>query len=176
MSHFDTAALEQSHLNLAADMLQSESAIRLRVRGASMLPALWPGDLLTIDPVPCAAVRTGEIVLYVRKQRVVIHRLVHVGGTSGVADWITRGDALPDRDPAVPAEAILGRVSSITRGGRTLVPGRPTVWGRILAWIFCRSDLLCRLALQIHALRQAFWTRHGLGGPLQVSPAQRVHQ
>jgi len=176
MSHLETTASQQPHLNLAADMLRSGGAVRLRAGGASMLPALWPGDLLTIDPVPSRAIRAGEIVLCVRNQRFVIHRLVRVGSESGTADWITRGDALPDPDPGVPAEAILGRVSSITRGSRSLVPRQPTAWERIFAWILCRSDLLCRLVLRIHALRHAYWIRHGFGGQLQVSPPQTAQQ
>jgi len=163
MSHFDTAALEHPQLELAAGLLRSGAAIRVRALGASMLPAIWPGDLLTITPVPVGVVRPGEIVLSVRNGRFCIHRLVQVGSASG-ADWITSGDALPDPDPAVPLTAILGRVSSITRGHCMLVPQKLTVFGRMFACILSRSDLLCKLVLRIHSLRQRVWTRDAAPG------------
>jgi len=173
MTHFNTAALDHAQLDLAAAILQSGSAIRLRALGASMLPALWPGDLLTITPVPSSAIRAGEIVLCVRNQRFVIHRLMQVGGPGGASDWITRGDALPSPDPAVPATAILGRVSSITRGRRTQVPRQLTAIGRMFAWVVCRSDVFCKLVLRVHSLRQGFWMRHGMPtGQRQFFPSQ----
>jgi len=173
MSHLDTVDLEHPQLELAAAILRSGAAIRVRALGASMLPAIWPGDLLAITPVPYSAIRAGEIVLCVRNGRFCIHRLIHVGSINGDANWITRGDALADPDPGVPAEAILGRVSSITRGRRTLTPRPLTALGRIFAWILSRSDLLCRLILRIHSLRQRFWTRRQmLMGRHQFLPPQ----
>jgi signal peptidase I len=162
VSQSDSAALDHFQLELAAAMLRSGNTIRLCALGASMLPALWPGDLVTIVPVPCSAVRLGEIVLCVRNQRFCIHRLMQAGTTSGTADWITRGDAMPVPDPAVPAEAILGRVCTITRGGRTMAPHQSASFDRVFGWIVCRSDLLCKLALRVHSLRQRFWTGHGM--------------
>ena len=160
MSQSDSAALNYPQLELAAALLRSGSTIRLRALGTSMLPAIWPGDLLTITPVLVEAVRPGEIVLSVRNGRFCIHRLVQVGSASG-ADWITRGDALADPDPGVPAAAILGYVSSIARGHRVLVLRSLTTFDRVFACILCRSDLLCKLVLRIHSLRQLVWTRHG---------------
>jgi hypothetical protein len=173
MTQIDTAALDHPQLDLAAAILQSGGAIRLRALGASMLPALWPGDLLTIDSVPLGTIRAGEIVLCVRNERFCIHRLMQVGSTSGVADWITRGDAVPDPDPAVAAGAILGRVSSITRGCRILVPRQLTASGHMFAWVLCRSDLLCKLVLRIHSLRQGLRMRHAMPAEQhQLLPSQ----
>lgn len=173
MTHCDSAALDHPQLDLAAAMLRSGNTISLRGLGASMLPALWPGDLVTIVPIPCSAIRLGEIVLCVRNERFCIHRLTQAGSTSGAADWITRGDAMPVPDPAVPAKAILGRVSAITRGRRTLAPPQRSSFGRAFAWVLCRSDLLCKLVLRVHSLRQRFWTRHEapMGRP-QFLPSQ----
>jgi len=162
MSQFDTAALHHPQFCLAAAILRSGSAIRLRALGDSMLPALWPGDILTVVPVPSSAIRAGEIVLCVQNQRFVIHRLTQAGSASGIADWVTRGDALPHPDPAVPAAAILGRVYSITRGRRMLAPRPLTPLSRTFAWILVRSDSLYKLVLRIHSLRQRFWTHRGI--------------
>lgn len=168
MTQLDTAALDHPQLDLAAAVLQSGAAIRLRALGSSMIPAVWPGDLLTIDPVSSSTVLAGEVVLCVRDQRFLIHRLMHAGTLCGASDWITRGDALLNPDPGVPAEAILGRVSQITRGRRTLVPKPPTAFARKFAWIFCRADLFCRLVLRIHSLRQGTWMQ--CGRPAEQAP------
>ena len=72
------AALDHPQLGLAAAVLRSGSTISLRALGTSMLPALWPGDLVTIVPVPLGAIRPGEIVLCVRNGRFCIHRLTQV--------------------------------------------------------------------------------------------------
>jgi hypothetical protein len=173
MSHLDTAALEHPQLELAAAILRSGAAIRLRALGTSMLPAVWPGDLLTITPVPYGAIRAGEIVLCVRNGRFCIHRLMHVGSINGDANWITRGDSLAHHDPALPATAILGRVASIARGRRMLAPRPPTPLSRMFAWILGRSDLLCKLVLRIRSLRQRTWSQLGMsGGQRQFSPPQ----
>jgi len=172
MSQSDSAALNHPQLELAATLLRSGSTIKLRALGASMLPALWPGDLLTINAVPVRTIRAGEIVLSVRNGRFCIHRLLQVGSASG-ADWITGGDALTDSDPPVNAMAILGRVSSVARGQRVLDPRKRSVFGRMLVWILCRSELLCKLVLRIHSLRQRVWTRQGTPtAPPQFSPSQ----
>lgn len=173
MIDLDTTALDQPQVDLAAALLRSGSIVRLRALGTSMLPALWPGDLLTIDPVPLGAVCVGDIVLCMRNGRFVIHRLRQVGGMSGAADWITQGDAVPNADPAVSAEAILGRVSSVTRGGRGLVPRQPTASDRMFAWISCRSALLCKLVLRLHWFRREIRGQHRLPtGQSRLLPSQ----
>ena len=172
MSQSDSAALNHPQLELAATLLRSGSTIKLRALGASMLPALWPGDLLTINAVPVTAIRRGDIVLSVRNGRFCIHRLTQLGDAIGV-DWITRGDALPDPDPAMPATAILGRVSGLTRGRRVMVPRKLTVFGRMFAWILSRSDLFCKLILRVGSLRLRSWTQHGTAAaPHQFLPSQ----
>ena len=40
---------EECKCSLAAEVLQSSGHLKLRATGASMLPTLWPGDLLTIQ-------------------------------------------------------------------------------------------------------------------------------
>jgi len=172
MRQSDSAALNHPQLDLAAALLRAGSTISLRALGSSMLPAIWPGDLLTITSVSVGAARPGEIVLSVRNGRFCIHRLVQIGSASG-ADWITSGDALPGPDPAVPAAAILGRVVSITRGRRVLAPPRLSAFGRLFAWILSRSDLLCKLVLRIHFRQQRLCLQHGTSrGQRQFSPSQ----
>jgi MoaA/NifB/PqqE/SkfB family radical SAM enzyme len=52
--------------DLAAEVLRPSGQLRLRVSGASMLPALWPGYILTIHRQDPAQLRPGDLVLAAR--------------------------------------------------------------------------------------------------------------
>ena len=49
---------------------------KLAVTGASMLPAVWPGDVLEVRRQEAAGVRPGDVVLFRREGRLVAHRVV----------------------------------------------------------------------------------------------------
>ena len=59
-----------------------------------------------------AAYRTGDVVLFSRKGRLFVHRVVEMSGGAVV----TRGDSMLDADPPVAVSDVLGRVESIERG------------------------------------------------------------
>jgi signal peptidase I len=145
---------EDQKLGLAAKMLRSRNTVRLRAWGASMLPSVWPGDLLTIESAACDEVVPGDIVLVMREHRFVVHRLVEMQRDQGRVSWITRGDAMPNNDPPAAASELLGRVASIHRAQRSFVPSRRVSPLRsALAWMLCRWDRFRNLALRIHAVR-----------------------
>jgi len=139
---------------LAAQMLCGGGTVRLKARGASMFPSLWPGDLLTIKSAAHDEVIPGDIVLVLRDSRFVIHRAVERQQFQDCLSWITRGDAMPQNDPPVAASELLGRVASVRRGSRSFVPSRkvPPLHST-LAWILCRWDPLRNLTVRIHSVR-----------------------
>ena len=47
-----------------------------QVHGESMLPALWPGDVVEIESCSLEDIRPGEIVLAQRDGRLFLHRFV----------------------------------------------------------------------------------------------------
>ncbi len=59
------------------------------------------------------AYRPGDVVLFSRKGRLFVHRVVEMSGGAVV----TRGDSMLDADPPVAVSDVLGRVESIERGG-----------------------------------------------------------
>jgi hypothetical protein len=139
---------------LVADLLQSQRTVRLQALGTSMLPTLWPGDLLTIEPFTADEARIGDILLVVCEDRLFIHRLVQAGSPYGV-DWVTRGDAMPACDPAVASEDIVGRVCQISRDGDELSSPRqlsPLV--RAFSAMIAHSDFVRRAALRGHSIWQ----------------------
>src|SRR5437762_10192324 len=80
--------------SLAAEVVSSFGEVCLRVTGSSMLPSVWPGDMLTICRADMAAVRPGQIVLFRFDGWLLAHRVVRKVGRRGEQFLITRGDCL----------------------------------------------------------------------------------
>ena len=106
-----TAAREENKCSLAAELLGCCGELRLRATGTSMLPALWPSDLITIRAEEFDRVAPGDIILYARGNRFFIHRVVKAPVDNGCRTLITRGDALAENDPPVcdhePTKALI---------------------------------------------------------------------
>ena len=146
-----TEARGDHKLELATEVLRSGGAIRLQALGTSMLPSVWPGDVLSIAPAPGKGVAPGDIVLVVRDGRFFVHRLIEKRD----CEWITRGDSLPQNDPPLTGAQVLGRVSLIHQQTGDIVPSsRVSPFGRTLAWMLCRWDLFRNLSLRIHSFQQ----------------------
>src|ERR1039458_6150780 len=126
---------EDPKLGLAAEMLRGRGTVRLELRGTSMLPSLWPGDLLTIQCAANDEVVSGDIVLVMRDNRFFVHRLIERRQDQNRLLWITKGDAVPHEDPPVAASELLGRVTGIRRANRSVVPSRRvSLLKSVLAW------------------------------------------
>ena len=146
------AAAERSAL--AADSLRASGRLRLQVRGESMLPTLWPGDVVEIANCALKDVQAGEIVLAFRDGRFFLHRFL---GRTEAGGFLLRGDSMPGADPEFPSEALLGRLDG--RAGRgqdsvaagSFLPLRPWSWA--LGRLFCHFGPARRLALKIHRRR-----------------------
>lgn len=154
---------EDPKLGLAAEMLRRRGTIHLKAWGTSMLPSVWPGDLLTIQNAAYDELIPGDIVLVLRDNRFFVHRLVEKRLGPDSLSWITRGDAMPHNDPPAAVADLLGRVASIRRANRSFVPSRRVLpLHSALAWMLCRSDRFRNLTLRMHAASlQAGPTRAG---------------
>lgn len=134
---------------LAAEVLRSYGELRLRVIGSSMLPAIWPGDVLSIRHCGPAEVDVGDIVLFIRCGRLFAHRVV----AQSAECLVTRGDGMVDPDPPVSESELVGRVTQVDRGGRTFRPAsKLSLGGRIAASIFRRSETAGRLVTRLHGV------------------------
>ncbi len=152
----DTAESNDLHkIKLGAEMLRTGGSIRLKVLGLSMLPSVWPGDIVSIEGGSINAIMPGDIVLYSRDGRFFIHRVIEMSELG----FITRGDAAPQSDPIIARSHVLGRVSGIQRNGKSITP-KPGLANmmRILGWILCYGDSLRSAVLRM----QSMLTRHEL--------------
>lgn len=117
-----------------------------------MLPTLRPSDILTIQSADWRSVEPGDIVLVVRNEEMVIHRLLRIVALPGGSQLILRGDALPHNDPPAQASELLGKVCRIERKHRIIFPGREVppvsrVLGKVLGgWGVFRNFALRALS------------------------------
>ncbi|MGD0515421.1 MAG: S24/S26 family peptidase [Terriglobales bacterium] len=140
-------ARDDHKLDLAAEVLRAGGSIRLQALGNSMLPSIWPGDVLCIES-RSEKIVPGDVVLVAREGRFFIHRLIE----KRESGWITRGDSLPQNDEAVAEAQVLGKV--VHRNNGILVSGSQlSRLNRALAWAFCRWDLFRNVALRMYLLR-----------------------
>jgi signal peptidase len=129
---------------LVDEVARTAGEVRLKVTGASMLPALWPGDLVTVRRSDAAELRPGQIVLYRDEAKLTAHRIQRISPTQ----LITRGDSVPSCDPPVGALEIVGQVVAILRNGRSIEP-EWSLWHRAVSSMLRRSDFCTQVALRI---------------------------
>ncbi len=159
-----SAARTAELVALAADSLRGSGRLRLGVLGESMLPTLWPDDVVEIARCSVDDVRRGEIVLALRNHRFFLHRFLARSKANG---FLLRGDSMPAPDPEFPKEALLGRL--VSRAGqnqnrtqrqahsqaqartRPFLPLRP--WSRAIGQLLCYCGPARRLVLKLHGRR-----------------------
>jgi signal peptidase I len=115
--------LTEQACGLAGEVVRSFGEVRLRVFGTSMVPAILPGDLVSIHRASLQDVSLGDVVLFLREGRLFAHRVVDRKVAANASDpdeafLITRGDRLRHADAPVSAPELLGRVVSIERDHR----------------------------------------------------------
>jgi hypothetical protein len=145
---------------LLADVLRRgvhlRQGVQLRVHGESMLPTLWPGDVVEIASCSLEDVAPGEIVLALRDGRLFLHRFV---ARCTQDTFQLRGDSMPGSDPLYPSEALLGRLARSSDEGRSvsaaaLRQGLGVKWSRTVGMLLCYCSLARRLALRLHSRRK----------------------
>lgn len=141
--------------NMAVELLRSYGFLRLRVLGQSMLPTIWPGDVVTIVRALADAMEIADIGVFRRDHRFFVHRVKNILGIAGATRFVTRGDSTADDDPFFPADTLLGKVVLIQHKNRSPVLSRHfPLCARAAGWLFARSSPLRNLALRIDAMRE----------------------
>lgn len=138
------AHLQSACCELVTDVVRSAGSASLGVMGCSMLPAIRPGDVLTVERHKSGELQPGQIILYNHDGKLTAHRIIRVSDEC----LSTQGDSLPSRDLPVRRSEVVGRVTGICRNGRP-VPLRRSPGQRVLAAILRRSEGCTRLFLRL---------------------------
>lgn len=96
------------------DSLARGEAVRLRVRGTSMLPWLAENEAVRVVPVAGRILHRGDIALFRRQpDRLILHRIVRVrpGPDSTPWGYECMGDAQEGAPEKVSAAEIIGMVA-----------------------------------------------------------------
>jgi signal peptidase len=146
-------------LELLIRSLNRGQTVCISALGQSMLPAIWPKDLLVIERVECGRLALGKIVLRRIGEQLQVHRLVGKLSESanvGASNWITKGDSNPHPDiDAFAEEDILGVVVAIQRYRRSTSLKRRSGLRRLASFALRASPLLRNTALRLHYWRHA---------------------
>jgi signal peptidase I len=145
---------------LAADSVHKWGGIQLPAMGISMVPAIQPGDVLSIQPVDPKEVSLGDIVVYVREQILVVHRIVRTSAASTEPYLVTRGDRLLRDDPPILPGDLIGRVASIERRNRrVMVQPFLNRLEHALCLVLRRSERATYLFLRANALWSGLFSK-----------------
>jgi signal peptidase len=144
---------------LAGEVVRTFGRVRVRVTGTSMIPAVWPGDVLVVERRAVERIERGEIAVAERDGRLLAHRVIGARGngsgargTAG-ATLTTHGDSLLAADEPLRAEELLGTVVSIERGAGARQPRRKLgIGARMLAATARRSSMAARVFVRLHAI------------------------
>jgi hypothetical protein len=154
MRHPDASAQVSENAlkgELAKEILRRFGTLRLQVTGQSMLPSIWPGDILLIERCAFGEIFTGDIVLCAREGRLFAHRVASADVDFESSRLVTQGDALPSPDAPVSAKEVLGKVSKIVRAGKSVEPPMAfTLKNRLVANAARYSTLAARLLVHLH--------------------------
>jgi signal peptidase I len=129
------------------------------VHGKSMLPSLLPGDLVRIRQIDPNTLSVGDVVLFRLQSRYHLHRIREIRQSNGARLFSTRGDSMPQADPEVCENQILGKLTSVSRAEREIsqVSQRPA-WNRWLGAALSYSGPMSSLASRLLDEKSA-WKR-----------------
>jgi signal peptidase I len=136
---------------LAAEVAGRFGGVRLRVVGCSMAPAIHPGDLIYVQRIGVTGVLPGDIVVFTREGRLVVHRVMARTSRGIEPSLVTRGDHTRRDDVPICDSALIGRVTNIVRGNSQIPPlarlgRRQRMVGRFLRTSHRATCLYVRLA------------------------------
>jgi signal peptidase I len=141
---------------LASEVLRSSGQLCLQATGWSMLPTIWPGDVILIEPARASEICAGDIVVFNTSRQFVAHRVVATTRGRVGSTLHTQGDALPCQDAPLLCRDLMGKVSMILRNGRCIKPRKTLRTSeRVVATALQHSEFAARVVIGLHGMRQA---------------------
>jgi signal peptidase len=146
--------------DLATEVVGTFGGTCLRVSGISMVPAIRPGDLISVERARVEEISSGEIVVFKREGRLVAHRVVARTGIPSESYLVTRGDRTRRNDALVSSAELVGRITRIERGGfRVRLASRLNIVQRTISHLLRFSDRATYLYLRLASYRMLFEMR-----------------
>src|SRR5258708_213282 len=86
----------KSDVEYVADALRTRGRVLLKTYGSSMQPWVRPGDISVVRKATIESVRRGDLVLFRRQNRLIVHRIVDERVRFGLREVSAKGDAHPE--------------------------------------------------------------------------------
>jgi signal peptidase I len=139
--------------------------LSFQIASGSMSPLIEVGDVVKVSRAEPSQIRIGDIMAFQDGQNVVVHRLIGKSWSNRQLTLRHMGDASLFSG-RIPAQNLIGRVTSIEKGGREIPLGsaRPIIANRVLGWRLWLIDALSR---------RQYW-RIGLGLRMLFRPVWRL--
>jgi signal peptidase I len=100
---------------IAESLLRDNIPLKARVGGTSMIPWLKAGDIVTLKKCPPYTIDKGDIVVFRRNEKMVIHRVVALRDTNNGRIFITKGDSCKNTDGEMLPGEFLGKAYAFER-------------------------------------------------------------
>ncbi len=138
----NVASLEKSGLlrQLWQELLVENGSCWGRVTSNSMYPMIKEGDRILVEKVSPKSVRFGDIIVFRRSRKLVIHRILGRRTIRGRLHFLEKGDGNLGAG-LVPVEDMVARVRSICRPAKTIevISGLSRALQVTLALYFCAT-------------------------------------
>lgn len=127
----------QGTLDLLRESLKASGAGRITLRGESMHPTLQDGWKIHVRSLPAAALRVGDIGVFVHSGVLTVHRLIWKKRVAEAEMLVFQGDNNPVRELVAPG-AVLGMVEAaeVERSDRGSTPLPFPVGSDARAWFY----------------------------------------
>lgn len=97
-------------LSWCREELNFGRTVRIVASGYSMIPTVWPGELIEIQPVVIENVKIGDIIAFQRIQHMVVHRVVMIQNLHDETFITTMGDSNLKVDEVINNANFIGKV------------------------------------------------------------------
>jgi len=127
--------------SLYEELLLKKGELLLTACSGSMTPLIMIGDKVKVRTTSTEAIGFGDIIVFRKEDKLVIHRVVTKGKFDRQIFFLQKGDrsSFPSR---IPAERVLGKVFEIHKPSRCILLNSRK--GRLLNLLFAvRSYLTC---------------------------------
>ncbi len=126
-------------VGIMQEVLSRGMSFRFRAGGFSMTPFIRDGDIISVSPLSSLLPGIGDVVAFLHPEtkQLCIHRVLYRNNGA----LMIQGDNLPGNpDGMIPGGAIMGHVTLVERGGRSIRLGIGPE--RILLALLSRIGLL----------------------------------
>ncbi|MCF6155444.1 MAG: signal peptidase I [Candidatus Brocadia sp.] len=117
---------------------QTKEQHSISITGRSMFPLIREGDQVLVAH-GCTGMRRGDVIVFRRRGTLIAHRVLSILRNDAGPIFVTKGDNVPQFDPPLSNNEIVGRVLAVKRGNRCM-PLDTSAW-RILGWFIAVSTL-----------------------------------